>query len=337
MISPLISQRFWQDRKVFILGHTGFRGSHLAQVLQGLGAVVSGLGLLPKTNPSFFDVENLTEKMSSNIGDARDFSLLKSQIEFNQPEIIFSFLGGSGLKASKEDPRETYEVQMMGTVNLLEAVRSVDCVRGVVFLTSDKVYRRDLSLDGYSEDSALGGSSPAAAAKACVELIVESYQQSFFQPDKYNKHKVALATARMGSVVGTGDFDPESLVWQAIQAIRAETAFPLRNPESVRDWMGMKDAVSAFLTLGEALLTKGPKASGAWNFASSAQNRVSVREFMAFLGIAAKAPIEGAKPSVHGELVGSKAFEQLGWRAEETLSDITTDVLSWYQKKGFLT
>ena len=125
-------------------------------------------------------------------------------------------------------------------------------------------------------------------------------------------------------------------MWQAIQAIRAETTFPLRNPESVRDWMGMKDAVSAFLVLGEALLTKGPKASGAWNFAPSSQNRVSVREFMEFLGIAAQAPAEGAKPSVHGELVGSKAFEQLGWKAEETLSDITTDVLSWYQKKGFL-
>ncbi|MNK95736.1 CDP-glucose 4,6-dehydratase [compost metagenome] len=333
----MISQGFWQDRKVFILGHTGFRGSHLAQVLQGLGAVVSGLGLLPKTNPSFFEIENLAQGMASTIGDARDFSLLKSQIEFNQPEIIFSFLGGSGLKASKEDPRETYEVQMMGTVNLLEAVRSVDCVRGVVFLTSDKVYRRDLSVAGYSEEAALGGSSPAATAKACVELIVESYQQSFFQPDKYNKHKVSIATARMGSVVGTGDFDSESLVWQAIQAIRAETAFTLRNPESVRDWLGMKDAVSAFLTLGEALISKGPKASGAWNFAPRPENRVPVREFMEFLGLASNAPLEGAKPSVHGEILGTKTFEQLGWKAEETLSDITTDVLSWYQKKGFLT
>jgi CDP-glucose 4,6-dehydratase len=336
MISPLISQRFWQDRKVFILGHTGFRGSHLAQVLQGLGAVVSGFALLPKSNPSFFELENLGQGMASNFGDARDFSLLKSQIEFHQPEVVFSLLGGSGLKASKDDPREAFEGQIMGTVNLLESVRAVDCVRGIVLLTSDKVYRRDLSLAGYSEDAALGGSSPAATAKSCVELIVESYQQSFFQPDKYNKHKVSIATARMGSVVGTGDFDSESLVWQAIQAIRDEVPFTLRNPESVRDWMGMRDAVSVLLTLGEALLVKGPKVSGAWNFAPRSENRVPVREFMAFLGIASNAPAEGAKPSVHGEILGLKAFEQLGWKAEETLSDIATDILSWYQKKGFL-
>lgn len=336
MNSTLISQGFWQDRKVFILGHTGFRGSHLAQVLQGLGAVVSGLGLLPKTNPSFFEIENLAQGMASTIGDVRDFELLKSQLEFHRPEIIFSFLGGSGLKASKEDPRETYEVQMMGTVNVLEAVRSVDSIRAVAFLTSDKVYRRDLSAAGYTEDAALGGSSPAATAKACVELIVESYLQSFFQPDKYNKHKVALATARLGSVVGTGDFDPESLVWQAVQAIRGETSFPLRNPESVRDWMGMSDAVSAFLVLGEALLNQGPKASGAWNFAPLPENRVPVREFMEFLGLASAAPTENAKPSVHGEVSSAKAFEKLGWKPQQSLSDMTAEVLSWYQKKGFL-
>jgi CDP-glucose 4,6-dehydratase len=332
----MISQGFWQDRKVFILGHTGFRGSHLAQVLQGLGAVVSGFGLSPKTNPSYFELENVAQGMASAMGDARDFSLLKSQVEFHQPEIVFSLLGGSGLKASKEDPREAFEGQMMGTVNLLESVRAIDSVRAIVLITSDKVYRRDLSFSEYPEDASLGGSSPAATAKACIELIAESYAQSFFQSEKYNKHKVSIATARMGSIVGTGDFDSESLVWQAVQAIRAETTLPLRNPESVRDWMGMKDAVSALLTLGEALVTKGPKASGAWNFAPLADNRVPVREFMAFLGLASNAPAEASKPSVHGEISGAKALEQLGWKAEESLSEMTTEILSWYQKKGFL-
>ncbi|MFS4461133.1 NAD-dependent epimerase/dehydratase family protein [Bdellovibrio sp. HCB2-146] len=329
----MISQGFWKDRKVFILGHTGFRGAHLAQVLQGLGAQVSGLGLLPKTNPSFFEIENIAAQMSSTLGDVRDFDLLKSQIEFHRPEIIFSLLGGSGLKSSKEDPRETFDVQLMGTVNLLECVRASESVRAVVLLTSDKIYRR--AEHSYNELDALGGSSPAATAKACIELVVESYLQSYFQPEKYNKHEKALATARMGAAIGSGDFEPESLMWQAVQALQSGAKLELRNPLAVRSWLGLDDALRGLLILGQSLLESGPRASGAWNFPASSANRASVREFLNLLGFPAEEVPEG-KPSVHGEMSGDKALHELGWQAEERLDSICTKTLSWYRAKGFL-
>jgi CDP-glucose 4,6-dehydratase len=330
-----MSSDFWQGRRVFITGHTGFRGSHLALTLKSAGANVFGFSLSPATNPNFFEVANIGQGMNSTFGDVRDASALKSALEYSQAEVVFHLAGGGGLRESWDKVTDTYSSQIMGTVNLLECLRETATVRSVVMLSSDKVYRPSAGHSAVETDP-LVGSAPAATGKACADLILESYLQSVFAPEKYNKHKIALATARMGSVVGGGDFSTDSLIWQLAQATQSGLDLPLKNPESIRPWMHVDDAVNALMVLAQALLDRGPRASGAWNFGVGADHQLSVGQ----MAEAFKAQYRGGKPaeyklqttgSVHGLLNSEKAKAEMGWSLQNSVEQTISKTALWYK------
>lgn len=325
-------QEFWRNKRVFITGHTGFRGSWLALTLQQAGAQVFGFAQPPSTSPHFFDVGNVGQGMTSTFSDIRDVQSLKSALEFAQAEVVFHLAGGGGLKESWSRTSDTYSTQVMGTVNLLEALRETASVRSVVILSSDKVYRKSTTNEPFKEEDPLGGNEPAAAAKACVELIVESYLQGVFAPEKYNKHKIAIATARMGAVIGGGDFAADSLIYQLAQARQAGLDLPLRNPESVRPWMHVSDAVSGLMTLAQALEEQGPKISGPWNFSGEDSNMESVgRVKQIFLGQAVT-DSSSQKVSRHNSLSVLKAESKLKWQCRLSVEEAVADCARWYRE-----
>lgn len=327
---------FWDGRKVFITGHTGLRGSWLALSLQKAGAQVFGYALAPSSEPSLFEVANVGQGMNSTFSDIRDLNSLQSALNFAQAEVVFHLAGGGGLKDSWDRVADVYSAQVMGTIHLLESLRQTASVRAVVVLSSDKVYRSVEQVLPYSEGDCLGGSSPAATAKACSELIVESYLSGVFAPEKYNKHKIALATARQGAVIGGGDFSADSLMFQLAQACQAGLDLPLKNPDSVRPWMHVEDAVRGLLMLGQALLEKGPKVSGAWNLGAGAENRASVsvvkKAFMeGFQGRALTTDELAKGRSFHNALDCAKALKELTWKIEKDPIQAVQATAKWYR------
>lgn len=331
-----MNSEFWQDRKVFILGHTGFLGSWLSLALQKAGSQVSGLALSPSGKTSLFDVFNLGSSMSSVFGDIRDEGSLQSALEFAEPEIVFNLINAS--RDNKEQsPKEIFEVQNAAALNLLECLRSTVSIRAAVFLSSDKVYRatKDPSVI-YGEESPLAGNNPAVAAKASAELIIESYLKTFFQPEKYNKHKVAIATARMGSLIGGGDFASDSLLKQALEALFFEQKLELKNPASVRPWLHVFDAVYGLMRLAEALIERGPKASGAWNFGVEDSNYQSVAELITQLEalwqgkeLARSSSEVASGKSFHGRITSEKARQLLGWQQRWDLPRALKQSVEW--------
>ncbi len=334
-----MNAEFWKGRKVFVLGHTGFLGAWLSLALQKAGSQVSGLALAPSGKTSLFDVFDLGTSMSSVFADVRDESSMRSALEFSEPEIVFNLINAS--RDSKEQsPKEIFEVQCAATLNLLENLRSTVSIRAAVFLSSDKVYRsiKDPAAV-YSEDSPLAGNNPAVAAKASSEVIIQSYLNTFFQPEKYNKHKVALATARMGSLLGGGDFASDSLLKQALDALFFEQKLELKNPASVRPWMHVFDAVHGLMQLAEALIERGPKASGAWNFGVEDSNYQSVAELITQLESlwqgkdlvsqgALSSEVASGK-SFHGRITSEKARQQLGWQQRWDLPKGLKQSVEW--------
>lgn len=329
---------FWQGRKVFITGHTGLRGSWLALQLHKKSAQVFGYSLPATTLPNFFEVGQVTQCVTSTFSDIRDYNSLKSALDYSQAEIVFHLAGGAGLKESWQNPAEIYSTQVLGTVNLLEALRETSSVRALVVLSSDKVYRPVQQVQFFNESAPLGGSNPASTSKACVELIVESYLRGFFAPEKYNKHKISLATARMGAVIGGGDFSPDSFVYQLALAAQAGVDVPLKNPGSLRAWMHIDDAIDGLLKLGEALLQQGPKFSGAWNFGCEAESMATVEDIKkCFMSLTA---LESVKDdgghavqggiSRHSGLDCSKAAKELGWRQTISPSQAASLAAQWY-------
>jgi CDP-glucose 4,6-dehydratase len=329
-----MSPDFWRGRRVFITGHTGFRGSHLALTLKKAGADVFGFSLSPTTNPNFFEVANVGQGMSSTFGDVRDFAALKASLEFSQADVVFHLAGGGGLRDSWDKVSETYSSQVMGSVNLLECLRETATVRAVVFLSSDKVYRA--SKTDSVETDPLAGGAPAATAKACTDLILESYLQGVFAPEKYNKHKIALASARMGSVIGGGDFSSESFIWQLAQATQAGLELPLKNPDSIRPWMHVDDSIGALMVLAEALLQQGPKASGEWNFGVGVNHQISVGQAaQIFKSKYGHTKVEEfkltSKGSTHGILNSEKAHSQLSWQPQISVEAGIEKTAQWYK------
>ncbi|MBO9666405.1 MAG: CDP-glucose 4,6-dehydratase [Bdellovibrio sp.] len=325
---------FWRGRKVFITGHTGFRGSWLALTLQKAGAEVFGFSLSPNSSPNFFEVANVGQGVNSTFADIRDRESLSSALNYSAAEVVFHLAGGGGLKDSWDKVTDVYSSQVMGTINLLECLRETATVRAAVILSSDKIYRAEN--EAHKELAPLAGSSPAATAKACSDLILESYLSGVFAPEKYNKHKIALASARMGAVIGGGDFSFESLIWQLAQAEQAGLELPLKNPNSIRPWMHVDDAVSALLTLGQALLESGPKASGSWNFGVDKNNQGSVGQVAAlfthfFKGSECPLMHTPENPSIHGLLDSSKARTQLGWSADTDIPAAIRKTTEWYK------
>lgn len=321
---------FWQGKRVFLTFPTSFLGSWVALSLQQLGARVFGYSpQVPTSSPNLFDLANLAQNISMTYGDLRDQESLRQALNFAQADVVLH-LGESGLlKGAEENPLETISKSVMGTATLMELLRETASVRSVVVVSSDKVYTANPANEAHSESDKVSperGIFPAA--KLCSEWVALAYRSSFFNPEKYNKHKVAVASARLGSAIGGGDFAEGSLIFDVVRSSLQQKSLNLRNPNSVRPWIHVFDQVQGLLKLAEALHVKGPKLSATYNF--GANEYKSVGEVVAdFLGIAETSKI--SSPSVHGRLDSSLAQRDLGWMPKWTLNQSLLEVSHWYK------
>jgi CDP-glucose 4,6-dehydratase len=266
MVKGSLFNDFYKGRKVFITGHTGFKGSWLSILLHWLGADVYGYALNPYTVPNLFEIANVDAIVSSMIGDIRDFTLLLEKLKEIQPEIIIHMAAQPLVRESYRNPRETYEVNVMGTVNLLDAARQVKSVKAILNVTTDKCYENKEWLWGYRENEPLGGYDPYSNSKGCSELVTSSFRNSFFNPNEYKNHSVALATARAGNVIGGGDWSDERLIPDFIRSIMLGGKLKIRSPYAIRPWQHVLEPLSGYLALCEKLFSAGFSFAEGWNF-----------------------------------------------------------------------
>lgn len=325
---------FWSNKRVFITGHTGFKGGWLSLWLQALGAQVHGYALEPNTDPNFFTLARVADGMQSNIGDVRDQILLTATLRKCQPEIVFHLAAQPLVRASYGEPVKTYATNVMGTVHLLEAVRQTPSVRAVVNVTTDKCYENREWAWGYRESDTLGGYDPYSNSKGASELVSASYRSSFFC-----RSEVALATARAGNVIGGGDWSEDRLVPDLLRAFHAQEAASIRNPFAVRPWQHVLEPLSGYLQLAERLFADGKAFAEAWNFGPLDEDAKSVAwiatELAGLMGGAAKWIAEDGDHPHEAHFLKldiSKARTQLGWTPRLRLAEALRLTAEWVRQ-----
>ena len=334
----MIDSTFWKDRKVLLTGHTGFKGSWLTIWLSHLGAKVSGCALPPPTTPNLFEVANIAAIANHIVCDIRDLSRLREIIQKEAPEIVFHLAAQPLVRHSYENPLETYQTNVIGTLNLLEAIRMSDSVKSCVVVTTDKCYENNESGQPYAESAPLGGYDPYSSSKACAEIVTASYISSFFNQEEQRNNHAAIATARAGNVLGGGDWGKDRLIPDLIKAFTLNHVPLIRNPESVRPWQHVLDPLYGYLLLAQSLYEGGSKYSGAWNFGPSAHeiNNVStVADCLTELwGDNAIWQHERRKQPHEAKLLtldSSKAACQLGWNSKWSIQETLSKVTDWHK------
>jgi CDP-glucose 4,6-dehydratase len=323
-------------RKVFITGHTGFKGSWLSEWLVNLGADVTGYALEPPTNPNVFDAISVGGRISHVIADVRDRNRLVAEVSVARPIVIFHLAARALVRRAYEEPRDTFETNVMGTVNILEAARACPSVRAVVIVTSDKVYQNSESGQAFVETDPLGGLDPYGASKGAAELVTAAYRESFFaDPDA-----AAVVSVRAGNVIGGGDWAVDRIIPDAVRALVAGEPIVVRNPEAVRPWQHVLEPLSGYLLLGARLLMNGQRDAGAWNFGPLDQGERPVRwvveRFLDEWGSGSwttptprgTAPHEAMRLS----LDSTKARERLGWAPVWDGPTAVRQTASWYRE-----
>jgi CDP-glucose 4,6-dehydratase len=326
---------------VFVTGHTGFKGSWLALWLSELGARVSGYALDPATEPNNFTLSGVRDRLCAHhVADLRDYDSLRRAIAAAAPSVIFHLAAQPLVRESYRTPRTTFETNVMGTVNLLEAVRESGIEAAVVVVTSDKCYENREWHWPYRENEPMGGSDPYSASKGAAELVVASYRRSYFPPDEVARHGVRLASARAGNVFGGGDWSSDRIVVDLVSALRDGRPVPIRNPQAVRPWQHVLESLSGYLTLASALLdSDGARYCDGWNFGPSAGDTLTVRELVeAFIDRwGAGAWIDAREPGAPHEaatlrLAIEKAQLALGWRPRWAVNEAVQRTIDWYKQ-----
>jgi CDP-glucose 4,6-dehydratase len=332
-----LNAAFWCGRRVFVTGHTGFKGAWLLVMLRELGAEVSGYALAPPTSPNLFDLGALHGACRHDVGDVRDADALRRSLVAANPEIVLHMAAQPLVRASYADPLGTYATNVMGTAHLLEACRGVDAVRSIVVVTTDKVYENVGWCWGYRENDPLGGADPYSNSKAAAELVVSAYRRSFFNPADYGNHRVCLASARAGNVIGGGDFATDRLVPDAMRAFMANNPVSIRNPLAVRPWQHVLEPLVGYLQLAERAASDPRYATG-WNFGPQTDESASVG-FVAD-GLArmwgdgagwAQDPADHPHEAATLKLDSTKARLELGWTPRFTLEVALQRTAEWYR------
>jgi CDP-glucose 4,6-dehydratase len=331
----------YKNKRVLITGHTGFKGSWLCLILNKLGADVYGFALNPPTNPSMFVEAKIDEIITSFIGDIRDCDKLKGFIQKVQPEIIIHMAAQALVMESYKHPRETFEVNIMGTVNLLDVARITKSVKAIVNVTTDKCYENQEWHWSYRENEPMGGYDPYSNSKGCSELVTSSYRNSYFNPQKYPEHGVALASARAGNVIGGGDWANNRLIPDFIRAITNGEKVKIRSPYAIRPWQHVLEPLSGYLTLAAKLYTEGVKFTEGWNFGPDdidAQNVEWITKTICKLwGDGASYSID-TNPQPHEanylKLDCSKAKAELSWTPKWSVHKALSSIIEW--NKAFL-
>jgi CDP-glucose 4,6-dehydratase len=261
-----LNRSFWKGRRVFLTGHTGFKGSWLSLWLNLLGAEVTGYALDPPTNPSLFEQAQVGNAIRSIRGDIRDFARLQSVLAECRPEVVLHLAAQSVVRCGYEDPIGNYSSNVMGTVHVLEAVRQLRQPCVVVNVTSDKCYENREWLWGYRENEPMGGRDPYSNSKGCAELVTTAYRESFFPPISIHEHGVALASARAGNAIGGGDWTDHQLLPDLMRAFLAGESCLIRNPSAFRPWQFVLEPLRGYLMLAERLSEDGERFASGWNF-----------------------------------------------------------------------
>ncbi|MEI7489065.1 MAG: CDP-glucose 4,6-dehydratase, partial [Chryseobacterium sp.] len=317
---------------------TGFKGSWLCLWLQHLGANVTGFALSPPTIPNLFEQAEVAGNMTSIIGDICDLSAIREVMEQTRPEIVFHLAAQALLGYSYHNPIETYQTNVMGTLNVLENMRSCGSVRSALMVTSDKCYENKEWLWGYRENDALGGYDPYSSSKACAEILISSYRNSYFPNHLYHQHKTAIASARAGNVIGGGDFADDRLIPDIIRALVNKEMVNIRNPTAIRPWQHVLEPLSGYLQLAEKLYTEGIDCAEGWNFASHATDAKPVewivQKMLAYWGENKGWKIENSQnphEAHYLKLDCSKAMAKLNWQPHYNLENALEKTVSWYK------
>jgi CDP-glucose 4,6-dehydratase len=328
-----MEMNFWNNKNVFITGHTGFKGSWLCICLSRLGARVTGYALHPPTNPSLFELARVHELVDSRIADVRDADTLTRTLQEVQPEIVIHMAAQPLVRDSYAIPVETYATNVMGTVHLLEAVRHCPSVRAVVNVTTDKCYENREWVWGYRENDPMGGFDPYSSSKGCAELVTAAYRTSFFQHSS-----VAVATARAGNVIGGGDWAADRLVPDIVRSLLARTPVRIRNPHAIRPWQHVLEPLFGYIRLARNLYEHGHEYAEGWNFGPADNDARPVEWIVKCLceqwGNCATYEIDkGNHPheASYLKLDCSKAQMRLNWHPRWNLEVALQNIVKWVQ------
>lgn len=319
---------FWKNKKVFITGHTGFKGGWLSLWMQNLGAEVMGYSLVPLKKPNFFEAAEVKKGIKSVIGDIVDLENLKKTLKQFQPHIIFHLAAQPIVHTSYKNPIETFSVNVMGTANILEAARSINSVKSIVCVTTDKCYANREWVWPYREDDPLGSDNPYAASKSCAELVIASYQTSF---------KLPVASARAGNVIGGGDWGEYRLIPDIIDSIYSKKPLKIRNPNSIRPWQFVLDPLQGYVTLAQKLYESPDKYAEAWNFGPDSESISVAKVVKLMFSLAKKAEnwsedkSNFSSETKYLKLDSSKSRSLLGWKSKLKLKDALELTMHWYK------
>jgi CDP-glucose 4,6-dehydratase len=337
MVSNLIDS--YKGKTVLVTGHTGFKGSWMSIWLNQLGAKVVGYSLDPYTNQDNFVLSGIGEKIVDLRGDIRDEESLLNVFLKYKPEIVFHFAAQPIVSTSYISPRETYEINIMGTVNLLECVRKTNSAKVIIIITSDKCYENKEWIWGYRENDLLGGYDPYSSSKAGVEIVTAAYRNSYFKPDNFKLHGKALATVRAGNVIGGGDWSKDRIIPDCIRALTNGTEIGVRNPTSIRPWQHVLEPLYGYLLLASKMLKDGIKYSEAWNFGPDPFPKVPVKDIvMKIINLWGSGDWSFALEDLQIKhetntlfLDCNKAKNLLGWYPKLTIDEVIRLTMEWYK------
>ena len=331
----MIDPAFWNGKKVFVTGHTGFKGSWLCMWLHSLGAEVFGYALQPPSDPSLYELANVDELVTSTIDDVRDLAALERALANCQPDIVIHMAAQTLVRFAYDHPVETFSTNVLGAVHVLDAVRRVPSVRAVVVVTSDKCYYNEEWVWGYREDSRLGGHDPYSSSKGCAELVTTAYQHSFFGADRPDSAAV-IGSARAGNVIGGGDWALDRLVPDIIRSLLDGKPTLIRNPQATRPWQHVLEPLHGYLMLAERLFDVGHDFASGWNFGPPEESERTVGWVIAQLYDLWGVEFDwirdehiGPPESTFLKLDASKARAHLGWRPKLDLRTTLEWIVDW--------
>ena len=331
-----IGKKFWTNKKVFLTGHTGFKGAWLCLWLNSIGAKITGYALQPPTTPNLFKLCRIEQSIRSIIADMRDIKSLCKAMQEAAPEVVIHMAAQPLVRDSYKYPLETYSINVMGTVNLFEAVRTCKSVKAVINVTTDKCYENKGWIWGYRENEPLGGYDPYSNSKACSEMVTSAYRNSYFNPKEYHRHGVGVATARAGNVIGGGDWAADRLIPDCIRALLKGEKVLIRNPHAVRPWQHVLEPLSGYLILAQKLYKDGHHYAGGWNFGPDDYGNKTVEwvvqslcekwgQNTSYEKDKRKHPYEAN----YLKLDCTKSKAMLGWRPRWNLDKAIDSILEW--------
>lgn len=335
-----INRDFWKGKRVLVTGHTGFKGSWLCLWLIDMGAKVAGYALNPHTDRDNFVVSGLQSKMIDVRGDLKERDKLNQLFEDFQPEIVFHLAAQPLVRESYEKPADTYETNVMGTLYVLECIRFCKSVKTAILITTDKCYKNKEQIWGYRETDAFGGYDPYSSSKACAEILIDSYRNSYFNLERIKEHGKAIASVRAGNVIGGGDWAKDRLIPDCMRAMEQGVPIEVRSPKAVRPWQHVLDALSGYLLLTERLWESPCEYGGGWNFGPEYDSFETVWNIVErVISEMKQGEVIDCSSQQHSHEANllfldiTKAKSQLGWKPKWKLDQAICKTMQWYKKE----